>query len=346
MRNNEKKLEDKVENTIKKYNLISKGDRVLVAVSGGPDSMCLLNVLENIRYSNFDIAVAHVNHGIRKEANAETEYVINFCKERNIPIFAKKVDVIKKAKEEKRGLEEVGRKVRYEFFEKIANKEHFNKIAIAHNLNDKVETILMNIIRGAGTSGLKGIEPIRDNKYIRPLIEIQRPEIEEYCRENEINPKIDKSNFDNTYTRNKIRNIVIPLLKKEFNPNIVDGINKLSQIAEEEQNYIEVQANKAYKICLEQESQSSNNEINKIILNVKNLNEQDIVIRKKVILMAISKLFGSTKNIEKIHLEDIIKLAQKNVGNKYLLPNKNLKVYINSGKLEFTNETKKKNKIG
>ena len=120
----------------------------------------------------------------------------------------------------------------------MPEKTASNKIAPAHNNNDKVETILMNILRGSGTSGLKGIEAIRDKKFIRPLIETSREEIEEYCEVNKLNPRIDKSNNENIYTRNKVRNVVSPYIKQEFNPNILKTINRLSEVATEESEYL------------------------------------------------------------------------------------------------------------
>ena len=194
-------------------------------------------------------------------------------------------------------------------------------------MNDKAETVLMNIIRGSGSLGLKGIEPKRDEKYIRPLIEIQRNEIEEYCKKNKLDPKHDKSNDDNTYTRNRVRNVLIPFLKENFNPNIINGINKLSIIMTEEQNYLEKIVNNIYNDVIIEEKTKA------IVLDLKKFNEEDVYIRKRLLFLAINKLFNNTKNIEKIHIDDIIKLCKRNIGNKYLTPNKNTKVYINKGKI-------------
>ena len=169
-----------------------------------------------------------------KDADEDEEYVKKYCEKYNIKCFSKKIDVPTIAKTKKIGTEEAGRKVRYEYFEEILKETKSNKIAIAHNLNDKVETIIMNTLRGSGVSGLKGIEPKR-KKYIRPLIEIERHEIEKYCIENEINPRHDESNDDNTYTRNKIRNIIIPYIRNEFNPNIIKTLNRLSEIIKEQE---------------------------------------------------------------------------------------------------------------
>ena len=321
-------MEEKVLKTIQKYKLIESGDKIVIAVSGGPDSMCLLDVLRKLKEKlKIEIVVAHVNHSIREEADSETLYIKEYCNKHDIEIYIKKENVIELAKKDKIGIEEEGRKVRYKFFEEVLEKANANKIAIAHNMNDKAETVLMNIIRGSGSLGLKGIEPKRDEKYIRPLIEIQRSEIEEYCRINKLDPKHDKSNDDNTYTRNRVRNVLIPFLKENFNPNIINGINKLSIIMTEEQNYLEKIVNNIYNDVKIEEKPKT------IVLDLKKFNKEDVYIRKRLLFLAINKLFNNTKNIEKIHIDDIIKLCERNIGNKYLTPNKNTKVYINKGKI-------------
>lgn len=323
-------MKKKILETIRKYNLIEKGDKVLVGVSGGPDSMCLLdNLIEISNELDFEILVAHINHCIRQEAIDDENYVIDYCKRKGIKVFVKRADIIEISKENKKGLEETGREIRYQFFEEVAKNESANKIAIAHNMNDKIETILMNIIRGSGTLGLKGIEPTREGKYIRPLIEIERKDIEEYCREKSLNPRIDKTNEDNEYTRNKIRNILIPFLKKEFNPNIIKTINKLSEISRDEQNYLEKVVNNIYSKAVIEENEKE------IVLDLKVFNNQDLVIKRRLILYTINKLFGTQKNIEKIHIDDIIKLCERNIGNKYLLPNKFTKIFLKKGKIFF-----------
>ena len=322
-------LEEKVLNTINKYNMIQSGDGIVIGVSGGPDSMTLLNILNNLKEKlNIKLYVAHINHSIREEADAETEYVKEFCKKIDVEFFAKKVKVEEIAKELKIGTEEAGRNIRYEFFEEVAHKVGANKIATAHNLNDNAETVLMNIMRGTSVSGLKGIDKVRDGKYIRPIIECSRAEIEDYCKEKNLNPRYDKSNNENIYTRNKIRNLLIPFLQKEFNPNIVEGINRLSQIAIEEEQFINKVVEKEYEklqIAVD----------NNIILNLKEFNKLDYVIKSKLILYTISKVYGKTSGIEKKHIDDIIKLCDNNIGNKYLTPQKGIKIYVEKGKIFF-----------
>lgn len=327
-------MKEKILKTISKYEMIKSGEKIVLAVSGGPDSIFMLDILNKIRNDqninlNFDMVVCHVNHMIREEAEEDEKYVINYCDKNNIQCYVKRIDVKKYANNNKVGTEEAGRSVRYEFFEEVLNKIEGNKIAIAHNKNDKIETIIMNLLRGTGISGLKGIEPVRDNKYIRPLIETERKEIEQYCIENNLEPRIDKTNFENVYTRNKIRNIVIPYIKKEFNPNIVETIGRLSDIVSEENAFLEKLTQNAYsKILIQQMPR-------KIVVNLKKFNAEDRVIKKRLILYIITILTGSSKGIEKIHIEDIIKLCENNIGNKFLTPNKNIKILVKDKKIFF-----------
>ena len=333
-------MNQKVLETIRKYNLIEDGDKIVLGVSGGPDSICMLDNLREVKEEQiieFEIYVAHINHMIREEAIDDEKYVQEYCKKYNIECFVKRADVQKIASEKKIGTEEAGRKVRYDFFEEVLQKTESNKIAIAHNKNDKIETIIMHLLRGSGLSGLKGIEPIRDNKYIRPLLECERTEIEQYCEDKKLNPRIDKTNFENEYTRNKIRNIVIPYIKKEFNPNIIQTLSRLSDLAADESNYIELQTQKTFeKILIAKEKEQ-------ITLNLKEFNKQDKVIKNRLILYTTKELMGSTQGIEKIHIEDIIKLCQNNVGNKFLTPNKNLKVLVKDKKIFFIRQNTYKN---
>lgn len=322
-------LEEKVEKTITKYKLIEENDSIVIGVSGGPDSMTLLCLLLKLKEKyNLKIYVAHINHMIRENAKKDEQYVKEFCNKNNIQLFIKREDVILKSKEEKKGLEEAGREVRYNFFEEVLKETKSNKIAIAHNLNDKAETIIMNAIRGSGLSGLKGIEPKR-GKYIRPLIEIDRQEIEKYCDENKINPRHDESNDDNNYTRNKIRNIAIPYIQKQLNSNIINNLNRLSEIVKENEDFVEKETSKDFQEVLILEKE------NKIEYNIKKFNQKEKLIQKKLILKGIEKILGTCQGIEKINIEDILKLFNNNIGNKFLMPNKKIKIGIKDKKIYF-----------
>ena len=327
-------IKERVLETIEKYNLISENDKIVFAVSGGPDSICMLDVFIKLKEKlKIDIIVAHVNHMIRQEAVEDKEFVEKFCIKNDVEFYSKSIDVEKLANNNKIGTEEAGRIARYNFFDEVLEKTGANKIAIAHNKNDKAETIIMNFLRGSGVNGLRGIEPKRD-KYIRPLIELDRTEIEEYCKENDIAARIDKTNFENIYTRNKIRNIVIPYVKEEFNPNIINTLDRLSKLVCEQEDYIEKQVEEKYKQILVEENIKNK----EIILDLKKFNNQEKVIKSKLLLYTITRLLGSSQGIEKIHIEDIIKLCGNNIGNKYLTPNKKIKILVKNHKIYFISQ--------
>lgn len=325
-------LKEKITNTIKEFNLIEDGDKIVLGVSGGPDSICMLDVLKNIKNEEkikFEIVVAHINHMIREEAKDDEKYVKDYCERNNIEFYSKSIEVEKIANNNKMGTEETGRIVRYKFFDEVLEKTGSNKIAIAHNKNDRAETVIMNMLRGSGISGLRGIEPIKNNKYIRPLIECERYEIEQYCEENKLNPRIDRTNFENIYTRNKIRNIVIPYIKEEFNPNIVESLTRLSDLIKQEDDYLQKQVKAIYnKICLGKSEEE-------IILDLKQFNAQEKVIKSRLLLYTITELRGSSEGVYKIHIDDVIKLCENNIGNKFLTPNKNIKILVKNHKIFF-----------
>ena len=284
-----------VKNNIVENNLIKANDKVVVAVSGGPDSMCLLDSLYRLKNElNFNIIVAHVNHGIRKESEEEKEYVNKYCTKRNIPFSYLKVDVPKLSKEKKISEETCGRIVRYDFFEKVRQENNADVIAVAHNLNDNIETILLNQIRGCGLKGLIGMD-FKFNKIIRPLLTIEKKDILLYNNELELHPCFDKTNEEDIYLRNKIRLNLIPYLEK-LNPNLVTNISRMRNILKEDNEFIEDFTNKIFEKVIIKEDNSK------------------IVIEKK-----ISNLDG----IENIHVLDIIKLLNNNIkGKKYIIGNK------------------------
>ena len=328
-------MENKVLETINENKLIESGDKLVLGVSGGPDSIAMLYILNEIRKSkkiNFEIIVAHINHMIREEANDDEKFVKENCEKMGVKYFSKRIDVKKLANTNKIGLEEAGRKVRYEFFEEVLKKTDANKIAIAHNKNDKVETVLMNLLRGSGIQGLRGIE-YKNEHYIRPLLDCERSEIEKYCEEKNLNPQIDKTNFENDYTRNKVRNIVIPYIEKEFNPNILETLSRLSELMKQEDDFLKQQTNKIFEeILIKQEGEKQ------IILDLKKFNNQEKAVRSRLLMYSITKLFGTTKNIEKVHIEDVIKLCENNIGNKYLTPNKYTKILVKNHKIYISKQ--------
>ena len=347
------KLEQNFLDTIKENNLINKGDVIVVGVSGGPDSITLLTCLNKFKaYLGIEIISAHINHLIRKDSTEDEQYVENMCKNMGIKCYVKRADVEKIAKEQKKGSEEVGRKIRYDFFDEVARKENANKIAIAHNMKDNAETMLLNIIRGSGLTGLEGIQAEEYGKYIRPLINCTREEIEEYCEKNNLQPRIDSTNKENIYRRNIIRNKLLPQLQ-ELNPNIVESLSNLSKIVKVQNMHIKNEVENIYnKIATEElntnnlqnkndssmpkaKNKVSNVTLGKIELHLLEFQKLDVSLQQNLILYTINKLFGNTKNIEKVNIDDIIIICRRNVGNKYICPNKNLKILIKNKKIIF-----------
>ncbi len=314
---------EKVENTIKKYNLIKKDDKVVVGVSGGPDSISLLWCLHTLGYN---VSVCHVNHGLRKSADKDEEYVKDFCKNIDVKCHVKHINLKDKKNFHGLSTEEAGRKERYDFFNKILKQENATLIATAHNLNDNVETVLHNLFRGSGVSGLKGILP-KANNIVRPLIDCSRDEIEEFCKTNKLKPRHDETNDKTIYTRNKIRLELIPYIEENINTNVLNNINRMSQIAREEEDFINEELNAIYDdIVVADEN---------ICFNLKKFNSQNLFIRKRLLLKAIFNVLGNTKDIEKVHIDDIIKMCDNCVGGKYLTPNKRIKVTILNRKIYF-----------
>ena len=347
------KLEQNFLDTIKENNLINKGDVIVVGVSGGPDSITLLTCLNKFKdYFEIKIICAHINHLIRKDSTEDEQYVENVCEKMGIKCYVKRADVEKIAKEQKKGSEEVGRKIRYDFFDEVARKENANKIAIAHNMKDNAETMLLNIIRGSGLTGLEGIQAEEYGKYIRPLINCTREEIEEYCEKNNLQPRIDSTNKENIYRRNIIRNKLLPQLQ-ELNPNIVESLSNLSKIVKVQNMHIKNEVENIYnKIATEElntsnlqnknnsSMQKTNNEVGseslgKIELDLPEFQKLDLGVQQNLVLYTVSKLLGSTRNIEKVNVDDIIEMCRRNVGNKYMYPNKNLKILVKNKKIIF-----------
>ena len=222
----------------KKYNLIENNDTIVVGFSGGPDSVFLVEMLKKLQnFINFKIYLVHINHLLRgKDAISDENFSFEYAKKNNLEIFIKRIPVKEIAKEVGKTLEEVGREERYKFFSEIYKKVGANKIATAHNKDDQVETFLFRLIRGASLQGLEGIK-IKNNNIIRPISEIYKKDILDYLNKNEIQYKIDKTNFENEFTRNSIRLDLIPFIEKRYNIKFKEKIFSLiEEIRENNQN--------------------------------------------------------------------------------------------------------------
>lgn len=224
---------------------------VLIGLSGGADSAALLDVLCKLsEEQGFAVYAAHVNHGLRgADADADERFSIELCKQRGVECFVLRADV--RAEAERLGMSEelAGRRVRYDFFERLLSGHNIERIATAHHKNDNAETILMNFMRGTGLKGLCGIPYMRGN-VIRPLLDVSRAEIEAYCAENKIDFVTDKTNLETVYTRNKTRHILIPEIEKQFNPSFTDTVTNNARLLSVEEDYIEAEAQRAYDECV------------------------------------------------------------------------------------------------
>lgn len=300
---------------IKDNNLINPKDRILVALSGGPDSVCLLNILYNLKEElDIEIGAAHLNHMLRDEdAFQDEEYVKNLCESFDIPCFVKRVDINKYSKENKMSSEMAGRDARYNFFDEVIREHGYNKIATAHNANDQAETILFRLMRGTGIEGLCGIKVCRD-KIIRPILCLSRKEVEEYIEVNNLKPRIDKTNFEKIYNRNKIRLDILPYIKENFNEDIIQTLNRMSVLLQKDNEFIEKSARSFYeKYCAEQQDY--------FIIKKKMFDNHEAVVTR-VIRYALTNFSKTHYDFEMKHIYDICNLAKNNSGKVIDLPNK------------------------
>jgi len=306
----------KIENNIKKYNLIVPKDKIIVGVSGGPDSIMLFTALLQLKPKyDFEFIVAHVNHMIREEAGMDENLVREICAKNGIEIHVLTIDVLNEAKAQKISTEECGRNIRYEFFNKLIKDTGANKIAVAHNLGDNAETIFMNIIRGTGLSGLTGMDYSNGN-VIRPMLNIDKKDILGYLDKNNISYAIDKTNYTNDYTRNYIRNELITRLR-EINPNILNTIDRMKDNLKQDENVL----NKYTKTLAEQIILKK--EDNELLLNVKLFKMKDEEIKPRIIRYILNELLNTLQGIEQVHIEDICELFNKCItGKKYIIGKK------------------------
>lgn len=259
---------------VKQHKLFSENDTVIAAVSGGADSMCLLHLLCRM---NVKVICAHVNHGLRAEAEEDQNFVCGFCRKNNIEFRFLKADVALYAKEKKISEEMAGREIRYKFFFDLKKEYGASAIATAHNKNDLSETLLLNLIRGSGSSGLAGLSPARGDGVVHPLLSTTRDEIENYLNSHAESWREDKTNAETHYVRNKIRHLIIPEILK-INPSFTDAAARCSSVLSEEDSFLNelaLSADAFYK------------KGGKIIIDAKKLSVLNIALAKRIILLAL-----------------------------------------------------------
>lgn len=297
---------ERIYNTIIKHKLIDKGDNVIVGISGGPDSVCLLHALVCLSERlGIKIYAAHVNHMLRgDESDRDEKYVSELCRNLGTELYAKSFNVKGIAEKMKLSLEEAGRQVRYEFFDELSEKLGNAKIAVAHNKNDQAETVLMNMFRGAGLEGLRGMDYKR-GKIIRPLLDIERSDIEEYCRKNSLQPRTDSSNTHAIYTRNKIRLELIPNIQKLLGINLINTLSRMSDLIKIDSDFINMNALESYHKCIKNLNEDQAE------LDLAKLADLHPAIMSRVIRLALNEIKGDLKGIENIHIKNVENLILK-----------------------------------
>lgn len=306
---------NKVIETIKKFNMLNNGENIVVGLSGGADSCALTHILTRLSGKmDLHITAVHINHGIRgEEAERDERSAEEFCRRLNIEFIAYHCDIPSEAAKRGIGEEEAGRLVRYEKFYETAEKKNGAKTAVAHNMNDKAETLIMNLCRGAGMKGLAGIKPV-GGSIIRPLIFCTRDEIEKYCDDNNIEYCTDSTNLQNEYTRNKIRNILLPWLSENINPAAGMNMANASELLREEEEYLESKAQEQYKKLLKDSGDGF------VSLNADGLASEHGVIRRRVLRIALRSLRPDMRDFGRKHTESAEDILMGDTGRRISLP--------------------------
>lgn len=330
---------------ISTHALIEQDDRVVVAVSGGTDSLALLYGLHALQTQlNCSLHIAHLNHCIRPDSNTDAKFVQQHAKRLALPFTLRTVDVRQTLNPQKSSLEAAGRAARYEFYEVLSRQIDATKVALGHHQDDTAETVLMNLLRGAGPSGLKGIAPIRDGPdsthkqgavktertvtpplIIRPLAGFTRQDIETFLNSIGIKPLHDATNTDKRYLRNRIRHELIPLLERNYNPNIKTGLNRTAEVLKSESEYLDTVAHDGFEACQLQSIHSKPEHPqheNTIVLDREKFCQYHIALQRRILRHAVTVLQGQLNDFYFQHYQAILDVVSGDTPNAVLaLPN-------------------------
>lgn len=300
----------KTKQFIRDKQLLDQGDRILVGVSGGVDSLALLDVLIKLSTEeNWSLFAAHLDHQFRgQESHEDAMYVQQFCLERNIPCKIGKVDVPLLIQQSHMNPQEAARVARYQFFREIAKEWRTNKLALAHHANDQAETVLMRILRGTGVDGLGGIPKRRKEAHfeiVRPFLSVLKHELEEYCSTNNIIPRLDSSNLKKKYHRNFIRLEVIPWLEQAVNPALQTSLSQLSEIAQAESDLLDQMCEEILPKIIKTKQEA------KIVMKGKLFMDCHLALQRRLIKLIFSYLVGRYVNIAFIHIDHLCRWIHK-----------------------------------
>lgn len=321
-----------VKRTLAAYHMLKTGDRVLVGVSGGPDSMVLLDLLYRLA-SDFEISlgVAHLNHGLRGACAARDARTARQAATRlGLPFYLVEADVARVRRGLNLSLEEAARRVRYAFFKKIMQDAHFSKLALGHHLDDNAEQVLMAILRGAGPLGLAGIAPFRQNCIVRPLIHIRRSKIQAYAQKNKIPWTVDASNQDLRLMRNRIRHHLLPLISSAYNPRIANQLSQLADVMRAEEDWIDSLITPAYTEAIVGRIEDG------LVFNANTLKKMHPALVRRLIRRALLDVCGTLRRISFAHIQAVQGLIWKGTDGKTLHLPRGFRICHDRNQLEIS----------
>jgi tRNA(Ile)-lysidine synthase len=313
-------LELRILGFIQEHCPIPGQSRLLVAVSGGPDSVCLLHILVKLKKElGIELHAAHLNHQLRgAESEADSRYVAELARSLGVPITIEKRDVAGYQARKRISLEEAAREVRYNFLAQTARTVGASQVAIGHTRDDHIETILMHLIRGSGTRGLQGLAPqVRWQAtdavtIVRPLLEVSRAETASYCQEHSLSPRLDSSNQSLSPLRNRIRLRLLPLLKS-YNPRVSQALLRVARLAADEVAFIEEEGNRTWRHTAQRQEDT-------VTLEKEGFLKLPPALKRQVLRLSLEKLIGNLKDIEARHIEEIMSALSKPAGRSLNLP--------------------------
>ena len=293
----------KTEATIRRYGMVESGESILVALSGGPDSVALTHALVELRtHLSIEIGVAHLNHGLRSEASDDEAFCKGKSLELDLPFYSTRADVSMEARNHRRSVEEQARESRYSFLEGVAEREGYGRIALGHTMDDQAETLLFRLFRGSGARGLASIRPSMGRR-IRPLIEHRSSEVRNFLEKLQIKWCNDISNLDTEFTRNRLRLETLPKLEGSYNPRLTETLARTARILNQENDFLEQQVVAAYR-------KVTSPSLNGIDLRIDALTQLHPALVRRVVRRAIEEVRGSLHNVGAVHVDDVLRLSQ------------------------------------
>ncbi len=317
--------EKKVFHYMEEHNMIAAHDKIVVGVSGGADSVCLLYLLlEYARKTPLSLSVVHVNHGIRVQAGEDAAYVEALCAQEGLPFFLTNADVHGMAMEKKCSEEDMGRRVRYEAFRRAADQLGGALTAVAHNSNDNAETMLFHLFRGSGLKGLSGITPVREGergKIIRPILCLERAEVEAYLAARQIPWCRDDTNNQDGYCRNRIRHHILPYAEQEVVQGAVGCMSRTAEMLREAEAYLEQQTQQALAQCMKEDMSLEKQEGSKrYIIVIDKFVQYHIALQRRMLFYLLKQLSPKGKDIALVNVRDVLFLVQKEGNRSISLP--------------------------